>query len=238
MRQSALAALRYVVERLRTAFPSLEFKIRADNGFACPELYDYCEDERVEYFVNLGTHAKMVAHTGALQRRAIACFNAVAKTAPVQVFGEFEYQARTWIQVRRIVSKAAHTLIGEDQRLLVTTSKLAPVEVRPNTLCLRILRVAARVKQTARRRRVRGLCLPRRLAAPRPRSRGRGRLMQARSWGRRRAPVPRLRDVCRQIAKSPCSTTSRCPRRLPHALHCCRPRLLAAPDRSRTLPYE
>ena len=213
VRQTALAALRHVVERLRTAFPRLDLKLRADNGFACPELYDYCEDERIEYFVNVGTHAKMVAHTEELQRRAIAYFNAVGKTAPVQIFGEFEYQAKTWRQVRRIVAKAAHTLIGEDQRLLVTNSKLAPVEVygfyagrgqeenwikdlkrglksdrlscsafaanelrlllyctsyqllhelrrrarrqlrtvRLDTLRLRLLRVAARVKQTARR---------------------------------------------------------------------------------------
>jgi len=129
VRELALAALREVVDRLRAAFPKLELRLRADNGFACPELYDYCEDHRIEYFVNVGTHKKMVAHTEEMQRRALLLFNAADKTAPVQVFGEFEYQAKSWRQVRRIVAKAAHTLVGPDERLLVTNSSLAPGEV-------------------------------------------------------------------------------------------------------------
>jgi len=118
-----------VVERLRAAFPKLELRLRADNGFAGPELYDYCEDNRIEYFVNVGTHKKMVDHTEEMQRRAVALFDAAEKSAPVQVFGEFEYQAKSWRRVRRIVAKAAHTLVGPDERLLVTNSSLAPVEV-------------------------------------------------------------------------------------------------------------
>ncbi len=129
VRGPALAALRHLVERLRAAFPGLELRVRADNGFACPELYDYCEDNGIEYFVNVGTHRKMVEHTEEIQQRAVDLFNAADQTAPVQVFGEFEYQAKSWRQVRRIVAKAAETLIGPDQRLLVTNSHLVPVEV-------------------------------------------------------------------------------------------------------------
>jgi hypothetical protein len=129
LRTPARAALSLVVERLRAAFPGLELCLRADNGFACPELYDYCEDNRITYVVNVGTHQKMVDHTIDLQRRAMALFNAANETAPVQVFGEFEYQAKSWRQARRIVAKAAHTLVGPDERLLVTNSPLSPVDV-------------------------------------------------------------------------------------------------------------
>jgi hypothetical protein len=129
VRGPALAALRHLVERLRAAFPRLELSLRADNGFACPELYDYCEDNGIEYFVNVGTHRKMVEQTEELQQRAVDLFNAGDQTAPVQVFGEFPYQAKSWRQVRRIVAKAAETLVGPDQRMLVTNSRLAPVEV-------------------------------------------------------------------------------------------------------------
>jgi Transposase DDE domain group 1 len=129
VRGPALAALRHLVERLRAAFPKLELRLRADNGFACPELYDYCEDNGIEYFVNVGTHRKMVDQTEGLQQRAVDLFNAGDQKAPVQVFGEFAYQANTWRQVRRIVAKAAETLVGPDQRMLVTNSRLDPVEV-------------------------------------------------------------------------------------------------------------
>lgn len=129
VRKPALAALREVVERLQAAFPQVELRVRADNGFACPELYDYCEDNGIEYFVNVGTHRKMVDETEEMQRRAVALFEAAGKVAPVQVFGEFRYQAKSWRQERRIVAKAAHTLIGPDERLLVTNSSHAPVDV-------------------------------------------------------------------------------------------------------------
>jgi hypothetical protein len=129
IRRPALAALRRVVERLRAAFPKLELRLRADNGFACPELYDYCEDNGIEYFVNVGTHRKMVEQTDDLQQRAVDLFNAGDQKAPVQVFGEFRYQAKTWRQARRIIAKAAETLVGPDQRMLVTNSRLAPFEV-------------------------------------------------------------------------------------------------------------
>jgi hypothetical protein len=129
VRGPALAALRDLVERLRAAFPRVELKVRADNGFACPELYDYCEDNGIEYFVNVGTHRKMVEQTEDLQQRAVNLFNAGDQAAPVQVFGEFEYRAKSWREARRIVAKAAETLVGPDQRLLVTNSRLAPVDV-------------------------------------------------------------------------------------------------------------
>ena len=129
VRGPALRALRHLVERLRVAFPALELRLRADNGFACPELYEYCEEQAIEYTVNVGTHRKMVEHTEELQQRAVDLFNAADQTAPVQVFGEFEYQAKSWRKPRRIVAKAAETLVGPDQRLLVTNSHLAPAEV-------------------------------------------------------------------------------------------------------------
>jgi len=60
VRQVALAAIRGEVVKLRDAFPALVLALRADNGFACPALCDFCEDQDIEYFVNVGTHQKMV----------------------------------------------------------------------------------------------------------------------------------------------------------------------------------
>jgi len=129
VREAALNALKNVISQLREVFPGLEIRLRADNGFACPALYDYCEDQRVEYVVNAGTHQKMVAETEELQARAVQLFEIFDEKVPVKVYGEFQYQAKTWRAPRRIIAKAAHTLIGPDQRLLVTNSKLAPVDV-------------------------------------------------------------------------------------------------------------
>lgn len=122
VRQVALAAVREVVAKLRQAFPSLALELRADNGFACPELYDFCEDSDIVYYVNVGTYRKMVELLEPQQQKAIDLFGVLDGTVPVQAFGEFQYQAKTWRQPRRIVGKAAQTLIGPDERFLVTNS--------------------------------------------------------------------------------------------------------------------
>ena len=129
VREAALAALATVVSKLREAFPGLALRLRADNGFAGPALYDYCEDHDIEYVVNAGTHQKMVAETEELQARAVQLFETFDEKVPVKVYGEFQYQAKSWRAPRRIIAKAAHTLVGPDERLLATNSKDAPVDV-------------------------------------------------------------------------------------------------------------
>jgi len=131
VRGVALAAVREVVGKLREVFPGLVLALRADNGFACPELYDFCEDHDVEYFVNVGTYPTMVKQLEPQQQRARELFKALDEKVPVQVFGEFQYQAKTWRQPRRIVGKAAHTLIGPDERFLVTNSTRPMGDVYP-----------------------------------------------------------------------------------------------------------
>ena len=129
VRQVALAAIREVVARLRTAFPALVIALRADNGFACPELYDYCEDQEIEYFVNAGSYEHLVERLGPQRERAKELFDLLGGAVPVQVFGEFLYQAKTWRQPRRIVGKAAQNLAGPDERFLVTNSNRSLEEV-------------------------------------------------------------------------------------------------------------
>lgn len=129
VREAALAALTLVVSKLREAFPGLKLRLRADNGFACPALYDYCEDQGIRYAVNVGTHRAMVKETEELQQRAAKLFEVVDGKIPVKVYGDFQYRAKSWRSQRRIVAKAAHTLIGPDERLLVTNLDDAPSDV-------------------------------------------------------------------------------------------------------------
>jgi len=121
-RQIAVVAIREVVNRLRAAFPALAVTLRADNGFACPERYDYFEDNEVEYIVNVGTYRALAEQLEPAQQRSRELFDLLGGTVPVQAFGEFHYQARTWRQPRRIVGKAAQNLAGPDERFLVTNS--------------------------------------------------------------------------------------------------------------------
>jgi hypothetical protein len=106
----AVALLKRLVPRLRQACPNAQLLLRADGGFARPELYDWCEDEanRVDYEINLpqnrvlqqlaAPHLEAVhtlqAQTGQWQRR----------------YAEAFYQAKLWPQPRRVVIKAEVTV--------------------------------------------------------------------------------------------------------------------------------
>ena len=117
------------MSRLRAAFPALVLALRADNGFACPALYDYCEDHEIEYFVNVGTYKTLIDRLGPQRERAAELFAVLGGTVPVQAFGEFQYQAKTWRQRRRIVGKAAQNVAAPDERFLITNSSRPMGEV-------------------------------------------------------------------------------------------------------------
>jgi hypothetical protein len=118
-----------VVTEVRAAFPNVHLKLRADSGFATPELYDWCEEHDVGYVINGGTHRVYCEQTRHLLERAEDLFKAADEQAPVQVFGEFLHQAKTWRQPRRVIAKAQRTLVGPDQRFLVTNLALTPGDV-------------------------------------------------------------------------------------------------------------
>jgi Transposase DDE domain group 1 len=106
----AVAILKRLVPRLRQACPQAQLLLRADGGFARPEIYDWCEDEanRVDYEINLPKNS-------VLQRLAAPQLEAVharyAETGEWQRrFAEALYQAKDWPQARRVVIKAEVTV--------------------------------------------------------------------------------------------------------------------------------
>jgi hypothetical protein len=129
VRASARDGLSKVVAALRAAFPQLAITVRADNGFAGPELYDWCEDNRVDYVVNCGTQRTWCDRTANLMARAEALYAAGSPELSTYVYGEFAHQASTWRSERRIVAKAQRTPVGGDHRFVVTSLNLAAHEV-------------------------------------------------------------------------------------------------------------
>ncbi len=59
--RGAVAVLRRVVGKLREAWSSVEIEIRADAGFAVPEIYDYCEKEGIDYTIGLISNPRLEA---------------------------------------------------------------------------------------------------------------------------------------------------------------------------------
>ena len=57
----AVEVLGRVISRLREASPRAEVLLRADAGFAVPELHEFCEAERVACVIGLGTNSRPVS---------------------------------------------------------------------------------------------------------------------------------------------------------------------------------
>ena len=57
--RGALAILKRIVRRVREAWPEAEIEIRADAGFALPEIYEYCEEEGIGYAIGLISNPRL-----------------------------------------------------------------------------------------------------------------------------------------------------------------------------------
>lgn len=77
-----LRTLKRVVARLKAAWPDVKILFRADNGFASPEMYAYCESQDITYFI-------CVANNSALKvKPAVKTAVAEAHKQYVDLYGE------------------------------------------------------------------------------------------------------------------------------------------------------
>ena len=121
----ALAILKRLVRRLRDRWPDVAIELRADAGFAKPEIYAYCEQERVAYTIGLGANARLTALAAPLVAAASAA-SAQADGAKVRLLDETVYRAESWPHARRVVIKAEVLAKGTNTRYVVTTRPDAP----------------------------------------------------------------------------------------------------------------
>ena len=96
----ALAFIRPIVERYRTWF--ILFWFRGDAAFAKPEIYEYCEEQRITYFIRLPGN-------GSLDRLVAPHLSRPVGRPPkngIQVkIVDLRYQAKSWSRPRRVVAK-------------------------------------------------------------------------------------------------------------------------------------
>lgn len=116
----ALAILRRLVARLRARWPHVDIELRADAGFAKPEIYAYCERERIAYTIGLGTNARLAELAAPLVAAALAQ-QAANDGAKVRLLDETGYQAGSWPHARRVIIKAEALPKGSNTRFVVTT---------------------------------------------------------------------------------------------------------------------
>jgi len=100
----AIGILKRLIPELRMAFPFAWIRVRLDGGFACPELFEFLEEQQVEYLVAMGKNGILSARAAADLAEAQTLFEEHGKTEPV--FGETIYAAQKWRYLRRVIYKA------------------------------------------------------------------------------------------------------------------------------------
>jgi hypothetical protein len=81
-----------------TRHPKAHLFVRADSGFASPEVYEACERDGAGYAIRLKVNARLTE-----QAAALALLLVHGKEACV--YKEFYYQAASWHMPRRVVTK-------------------------------------------------------------------------------------------------------------------------------------
>jgi len=115
----AKSVLKRIVQRIRQKIPwELEIEIRADSGFATPELYAYCEKETLTYVIGFKRNSRLEAEVENLVEQARQDFQ--AQGIKQRCFTEFSYQADSWDHARRLVAKVEINELGSNRRFVVT----------------------------------------------------------------------------------------------------------------------
>jgi hypothetical protein len=128
--RSAVAILKRIVGRVRKAWPKVHIEIRADAGFAVPELYDYCEQEGIGYTIGLISNPRLEEIAQELLERAKGEFEAKAQQEEkVRLLSSASYQALSWEHSRRVVYKAEVLEKGTNTRFVVSSRSDEPEQL-------------------------------------------------------------------------------------------------------------
>jgi Transposase DDE domain group 1 len=123
--KGALSILKRIVERIRRAWDGVRVEIRADAGFAVPEIYDYCQKEGIHYTIGLISNPRLEAIAKPLLARAKR-ESSERDGQKVRLLSEAPYRAQSWDRPRRVVYKAEMLQKGENTRFVVSSRRDEP----------------------------------------------------------------------------------------------------------------
>lgn len=104
-RKGAIGVLRRVIDQVRDHFPTATIRVRLDGGFAGPEIFDFLDEEQVEYVVAMAKNSVLLARSVVSMCLARASAEALEET--VTTYGHTMYAAKSWKgKQRRVVYKA------------------------------------------------------------------------------------------------------------------------------------
>jgi hypothetical protein len=110
--------LRYLVGRLRDAWPDVHIHVRGDSGFGVPRMYDVCRELRLSYTFGIGMNATLRALSEPLLAEAVAAYERTGQ--PRRSFLTLDDQAESWPAPQPVVIKVEAHAQGTNRRAVVT----------------------------------------------------------------------------------------------------------------------
>ncbi len=114
----SLAILRFLVKRLREAWPEVRIIFRADSGFCRWRTLAWCERNRVGYIIGLAKNSCLNALAEPWMEEAKGRF--AESGSKQRLFANLSYAAKTWDRQRRVVARLEHGPKGANPRYVVT----------------------------------------------------------------------------------------------------------------------
>ena len=113
--------VRRLIGAVRGHWPKVEILLRADSHYSCPEVFDWCRKNRVDWIFGLAPNAALRRHVAALEKSTAARFSAAPKRGKVRRFAQFHDATQSWSRVERIIARVEAGVEGTDTRFIVTS---------------------------------------------------------------------------------------------------------------------
>src|SRR5215218_6760951 len=110
--------LRYLMGRLRAAWPDVHVHVRGDSGLGVPLMYDVCSELRLSYTFGIGVNARLRAMSDGLMNEDLEGYKKTGETQ--RMFLLVDYQARSWSEPQPVVIKVEAGAEGTNRRAVVT----------------------------------------------------------------------------------------------------------------------
>ena len=110
--------IEYLVGRLREVWPDVSIHIRADTGFAMPEIYETCERLQILYSIGFPMNQRLKKLSEPLQKQALEQYEATGEGQ--RLFDVCWYRAKTWPADRFVIYKAEAHSQGTNRRAVIT----------------------------------------------------------------------------------------------------------------------
>jgi hypothetical protein len=110
--------LKRVVKKIRKAWPEVGLLLRADSYYACPEVFDFCEENDMKYVLGFKSLSPLKRQVKPLVEETSQRFDLEAQ--PVKLFTETLYRAKSWPKARRVIAKVEYNALGSNTRFIIT----------------------------------------------------------------------------------------------------------------------